>query len=169
MIDKWLALRMVFGRVEHLGQHLLDKLHVRARFEAGIKREQWSRELKAVASQLELVCCVDVRHLELNAGTVRGLAEPQEEISLFVLLEEHQVVATQIEAKIAYNLLRFLAVDLGLLLGVGKQACEISDEMPHPASNASRTHHQCSLPVLPLLSVRLLVLESPQCLPSVKS
>jgi hypothetical protein len=112
---------------------------------------------------------VDVRHLELDAGTIGGLAEPQEEISLFVLLEEHQVVATKIKAKISYNFLRFLAVDLGLLLGVGKQACEISDEMPHPAGDASRTHHQCSLPVLPLLSVRLLVLESPQCLPSVRS
>ena len=120
MVDEWLALRVVFGRVENLMDHLLDELGVRRLVKALVERDQWSAVLQAVACQLRVVLRVDVRDQELERWTTGALAHPHEQVLLLVLFEEEEVVAGQLVAEVIDDVLHILTIDSLLLLRVGE-------------------------------------------------
>ena len=49
VVDEWLALGMVFWRVECLEKHLFEESVVSRRIEVLIEGEKWTRELETVA------------------------------------------------------------------------------------------------------------------------
>ena len=162
MIDEWFALWMVLRRVKHRDEHLLRKSQVSTLLKCAIKREKGPRELQAVASQLQLLRSMDVRHQELRGWPVRALAKPHEKVFVLVLLEEEQVVAGEVETEVADGLLRFLSIDFRLFLSVGQVVHEIGHQVAHAASDSTGAHYESSLSVLPLLSVWLWVFECKQ-------
>lgn len=98
---------------------------MRSSFEPTIKRQQWPRELEAIACQFKLLSRMNVRHQELKRGTIWTLAKPKVQILLFMLLEENQIVARQIIAEISDYFFCFFAIDFGLLLRVGQQVLQV--------------------------------------------
>ena len=66
MIYEGLALWMIFRSVKHLAEQLFLYTHGSCAIETLIKGEQRSAVLKAVATQLKLVCRADILDEELG-------------------------------------------------------------------------------------------------------
>lgn len=162
VVDEGFGLRVVLGRVERLMQHLLHQLEVRLRVEGGVEGEEGPRELQAVPRQLQLVQRVDVLHRELDARALRRLHDPEEEVRLLPRLQVDAVVARPLVAQIVDVVLRYLPLDLVLLLGVRHQVNDVVHEVAEAGVDATGTENQGPLPILPLFRGGVLVTEGPQ-------
>jgi hypothetical protein len=75
--------------------------------------------------------------MELNGWAIGTLGHPQEKVSLFTLLEVHQVVARAFETKFRDDLHDVLSLNLRFLLDVGDHAGDVLNQMSEPTSDTS--------------------------------
>lgn len=162
VVDEGFGLRVVLRRVERLMQHLLHQLEVRLRVEGGVEGQEGSRELQAVPRQLEFVQRVDILYRELDARALRRLHDPEEEVGLLPRLQVDAVVARTLVTQLVDVVLRYLPLDLVLLLGVRHQVKDVVHEVAEAGVDSAGTENQGPLSVLPLFRGRVLITEGPQ-------
>ena len=74
---------------------------------------------------------------------------------MLVALKKEIVVAAAFEAQFVDYLLLALAFNLGLLLGVGYQVKYVTDKLALVSRDTTGRKYHCSLPVFPVLRVRI--------------
>jgi len=84
---------MELRHVEGGAQSLLDKLEMRFGLKGGVEGNDRSGAFQTVSRHFELLGGVDVLHAELDAGTRRGAAQPNVQVSFFARLEKKEVEA----------------------------------------------------------------------------
>ena len=81
---------------------------------------------------------MNVANLELDAGTGRGLAEPQVEVHVLMLIKEQVVIAAALITQVINDLADVLALQFWLNLAVGQQVDDVGDQRLEVAGDSAR-------------------------------
>lgn len=129
MVNKGLGLAGGLGDAKLLSEELLDEFEMGLRVESGVKGQDRTGSLEAVAGEMQLLHGVQVLHVELDRGAVWRLAHPDVEILALAGLEEADVVAV-VEIGKFVELVEFgFCVELGVFPAVRQKRVQVIEEM----------------------------------------
>ena len=136
-------------RAHNLNQNLFNELPVRLRVKLLIKRQDWTRALQTIASQLQLFHRVHVLQRKLNRRPMRLRAQPHERVLFLVHFQVHYFITVADLGYFAQLVQTMLPVEFAIVFCVRHECFQVVDDVARQIANSSRVYEQNALLILP--------------------